>query len=164
MWGNSPSTTPTRLFRLDFPPHLNQFCLGEPPNFPFFIIFWQDSIKGERRSTHQHAPLSNLPNLATFLHPTTSYLYPSKVSSMSCRAILCCQALLEGHFPCIFQNIFYFHSPCSYFGISATCPDHPTTSSFQRSRCTTDEGCLRKREILTSPWSSSFSSSLSLSR
>ena len=129
MWGNSPSTTPTRLFRLDFPPHLNQFCLGEPSNFPFFIIFWQDSIKGERRSTHQHTFLPNHPIPVT---SQTPYLLLTPHQGKH-HTIPLHINVLEEYFPCVSINIFYMHLHCSSFAISAAFPGNTTPS---RSWCT----------------------------
>ena len=107
MRGKYSSTSSTRLFRLNFPLHPRSNCFGQPSKLTFFM--GRTTEQGERYRTHKitmnpkHANHESFPPF-----PPTSYLYPTKVIPMPCRAIPRRHALLKEIFPFVAQAIALF--------------------------------------------------------
>ena len=123
MSGNYRSTTSTRL------------SLASPSS-TLRIPGQQNKGKGAAPVGAHRSPTS------PSLRPPTSRLYPAKVSAAPFRVA---ERSLRNISLAFRENIFSIHSPCSSFAIAATRPGHPTTSSQQRSRWTTNEGNLGTR-------------------
>ena len=126
MWGNPPSTTSTRLFRIDLlsHPHSIFFQTTLTIAISYFSQAGQQ-YKGKYAATISvfGSPTSPPPrHSAPSLYLT---LIPVKVRSTPRHSVQLRHTLLDKHFSCISRNILSMHSPSSSFNIDAARPGHP---------------------------------------
>ena len=119
--------------------HFNQNVFSQPPlaypvnfvsvnphNFHLSLFAGMTTEQGERRRSHQSAPITNLTNIMSYCYP---YHLPLKLRKDKTHYTLRHSVSLRvsrGNFPFCFAKYFSMHSPCYSFDTATTHSDNTT--------------------------------------